>query len=189
MGTEADNQLVDAARTATESSQDWKWKDGADIRMLYDGDCPLCMREVNMLKRRDEGRGKIDYVDISFEDYSAEQNANISYEQARRRPGRLQSRMSIVQNCAALFHGFGRFNLALCTIFRSCFRPAQLIIVSVLCYICIHLFLSLLFMSRLWGKFMQYFQMGKSLQTLRFSGNNPQITNTLHTKEQFWKRS
>lgn len=26
-----------------------------DIRMLYDGDCPLCMREVNMLKNRDAG--------------------------------------------------------------------------------------------------------------------------------------
>ena len=52
-----------------------------EIRMLYDGDCPLCMREVNMLKKRDTNVGKIDFVDISSPEYEPEQNANISYEE------------------------------------------------------------------------------------------------------------
>lgn len=48
--------------------------------MLYDGDCPLCMREVNMLKKRDKKQNKIFFVDIASKDYSPASNANISYE-------------------------------------------------------------------------------------------------------------
>lgn len=41
------------------------------------------MREVNMLKRRDEGKGKIVFVDVDSPDYRPEDNAGISYEQVR----------------------------------------------------------------------------------------------------------
>eukprot|EP01025_Chloroclados_australasicus_P038102 TRINITY_DN39038_c0_g1_i1.p1 TRINITY_DN39038_c0_g1~~TRINITY_DN39038_c0_g1_i1.p1 ORF type:complete len:214 (-),score=15.01 TRINITY_DN39038_c0_g1_i1:350-904(-) len=60
--------------------QEWKpvtW----DVRMLYDGECPLCVHEVNFLKRRDQGKNKIDFVDISLTDYSPEQNQGVTYEQ------------------------------------------------------------------------------------------------------------
>eukprot|EP01025_Chloroclados_australasicus_P050982 TRINITY_DN59291_c0_g1_i1.p1 TRINITY_DN59291_c0_g1~~TRINITY_DN59291_c0_g1_i1.p1 ORF type:complete len:191 (-),score=13.88 TRINITY_DN59291_c0_g1_i1:138-710(-) len=60
----------------TQNQQQW------EIRMLYDGDCPLCMREVNFLKDRDSGKDKIDFVDISSDDYSPIDNQGISYEQA-----------------------------------------------------------------------------------------------------------
>lgn len=53
-----------------------------ELRMLYDGDCPLCMREVNMLKRRDEGQNKIDFVDIASPAYEPLDNQNISFEKA-----------------------------------------------------------------------------------------------------------
>lgn len=66
---------VDTSTRRKDTEKDW------EIRMLYDGDCPLCMREVNMLRRRDEGVGKIDFVDISSPSYEAEANANISYEE------------------------------------------------------------------------------------------------------------
>ncbi|CAJ2651909.1 unnamed protein product [Trifolium pratense] len=36
-----------------QSPKDWK------IKMLYDGDCPLCMREVNMLRERNKSYGTI----------------------------------------------------------------------------------------------------------------------------------
>ncbi|GMH39947.1 hypothetical protein BSKO_07851 [Bryopsis sp. KO-2023] len=52
------------------------------IRLLFDGDCPLCMREVDMLKNRDAGVGNIDFVDISSPDYRAEDNAGVTYEEA-----------------------------------------------------------------------------------------------------------
>lgn len=33
--------------------------------MLYDGECPLCLREVNGLRRLARGRGRVDFEDIS----------------------------------------------------------------------------------------------------------------------------
>jgi predicted DCC family thiol-disulfide oxidoreductase YuxK len=35
------------------------------IRVLYDGDCPLCSREVRFLEKRDRGRGRIHFEDIA----------------------------------------------------------------------------------------------------------------------------
>ena len=49
--------------------------------MLYDGECPLCNREVDMLRRRDAGSGKIDFVDVASPNYRAEDNHGVSYEQ------------------------------------------------------------------------------------------------------------
>lgn len=51
------------------------WK----IRMLYDGDCPLCLKEVDFLRKRDEGVGNIDFVDISSPDYLPQNNAGIDF--------------------------------------------------------------------------------------------------------------
>ena len=44
---------------------------GWQIRVLYDGDCPLCSREVAMLRRRDRGRGAIDFEDIAAQGFDA----------------------------------------------------------------------------------------------------------------------
>ena len=48
---------------------------------LYDGGCPLCLRETNFLKKKDALK-KIDFVDINKDDYSPIQFKNISYSQA-----------------------------------------------------------------------------------------------------------
>lgn len=52
------------------------------IKLLYDSECPLCMREVNFLKKRDQGRGLVQFVDIADENYSPEANGGIDYETA-----------------------------------------------------------------------------------------------------------
>ena len=50
------------------------------LTFLFDGGCPLCLREKNFLKRRDS-LNQISFVDINSEDY--EQNLfNISYSEA-----------------------------------------------------------------------------------------------------------
>ncbi|KAF3437089.1 hypothetical protein FNV43_RR19842 [Rhamnella rubrinervis] len=59
-----------------EESTRQTWK----IKMLYDGDCPLCMREVNMLRERNERYGTIKFVDISSDDYSPDENQGLNYE-------------------------------------------------------------------------------------------------------------
>ncbi|KAF5957435.1 hypothetical protein HYC85_004660 [Camellia sinensis] len=46
------------------SSENWK------IKMLYNGECPLCMRQVNMLRERNKQYGTIKFVDISSDEYS-----------------------------------------------------------------------------------------------------------------------
>jgi len=35
------------------------------IRVLYDGECPLCSREIRFLERRDRGLGRIQFEDIA----------------------------------------------------------------------------------------------------------------------------
>lgn len=51
------------------------WKPGCEIRMLYDGECSLCMKEVNFLRKRDAAAGRIDFVDIAEPSYRPEENA------------------------------------------------------------------------------------------------------------------
>ena len=53
-----------------------------EIKLLYDGECPLCLREVNFLQKRDAGRGKVAFVDIAANDYSPEENGGIDFETA-----------------------------------------------------------------------------------------------------------
>jgi predicted DCC family thiol-disulfide oxidoreductase YuxK len=52
------------------------------IKLLYDSECPLCMREVNFLRKRDGDRGLVEFVDIADENYSPEANGGIDYETA-----------------------------------------------------------------------------------------------------------
>jgi len=40
-------------------------RETAQIRVLFDGACPLCAREIRMLERLDRGRGRIAFEDIS----------------------------------------------------------------------------------------------------------------------------
>jgi len=46
---------------------------------LFDGDCPLCVREVNFLRAQDGGKGKVDLVDLAAEDYSPENNRGVDF--------------------------------------------------------------------------------------------------------------
>jgi predicted DCC family thiol-disulfide oxidoreductase YuxK len=42
-----------------------------EITVLFDGECPLCAREIAMLRRLDRGRGRIDFADIAAPDFDA----------------------------------------------------------------------------------------------------------------------
>lgn len=37
---------------------------GRDVEVFYDGDCPLCLREINMLRRKDK-QDRIRFTDIA----------------------------------------------------------------------------------------------------------------------------
>ena len=48
---------------------------------LFDGGCPLCLRETNFLKSKDD-LNKIDFIDINNKDYNPILFKNISYAEA-----------------------------------------------------------------------------------------------------------
>ncbi|CAA7021810.1 unnamed protein product [Microthlaspi erraticum] len=75
--------------------QNWK------IKMLYDGDCPLCMREVNMLRERNEKHGSIKFVDISSQDYSPEENQGLDYKTVMGQIHAIQSDGNVVKGVEA----------------------------------------------------------------------------------------
>jgi predicted DCC family thiol-disulfide oxidoreductase YuxK len=54
------------------------WK----IKLLYDGLCPLCLREVNFLTRKDAGRGIVAFVDIAELTYNPADHGNIEFAEA-----------------------------------------------------------------------------------------------------------
>ena len=71
------HEFIEAvAQSQPTSSQYWQ------IKLLYDGECPLCMREVNFLRKRDAGRGLVAFVDIADEGYAPEENGGVSFEAA-----------------------------------------------------------------------------------------------------------
>lgn len=52
------------------------------IELLYDGECPLCLREVNFLKKRDADRGLVSFVDIADDSYAPEAHGSVEFETA-----------------------------------------------------------------------------------------------------------
>ena len=49
------------------------------FEVFYDGDCPLCMREINMLQRLDRKKNNLRFTDISPADFDAESVTGLNY--------------------------------------------------------------------------------------------------------------
>jgi len=79
---------------AAEAPPSWK------VKLLFDGDCPLCVREVNFLKKKDDGRGVVAFVDISDPVYDPAANAGLDYETAMGRIHAIEADGSVVQDVA-----------------------------------------------------------------------------------------
>ncbi|MEO0459166.1 MAG: DUF393 domain-containing protein [Cyanobacteria bacterium P01_A01_bin.114] len=75
-------------------SQPWQ------IKLLYDGECPLCMREVNFLQKRDAGRGLVAFVDIAADSYQPEDNGGVDFETAMGRIHAVLPDNSVIQDVA-----------------------------------------------------------------------------------------
>lgn len=73
---------MSVAKTEFPESVEVKSSPSWQIELLYDGQCPLCVREVNFLKKRDAGRGLVAFVDIADDRYSPEAHGGIDYETA-----------------------------------------------------------------------------------------------------------
>ncbi|KAM3380962.1 putative protein, chloroplastic [Capsicum galapagoense] len=71
---------VDPVTSKKEDANDDKSPENWKIKMLYDGECPLCMREVDMLRERNKSYGTIKFLDISSDEYRPEENQGLDYE-------------------------------------------------------------------------------------------------------------
>ncbi|MEM7726544.1 MAG: DUF393 domain-containing protein [Cyanobacteria bacterium P01_A01_bin.45] len=74
------------------SNESWK------IKLLYDGECPLCLREVNFLQKRDAGRGIVNFVDIADDEYTPEKNGGVDFETAMGRIHAVLPDGSVIKN-------------------------------------------------------------------------------------------
>jgi predicted DCC family thiol-disulfide oxidoreductase YuxK len=78
----------------TNSNQASSW----EIKLLYDGDCPLCVREVNFLRQKDAGKRKVVFINIADDDYYPPHHGNIDYETAMAKIHAVLADGSIVKN-------------------------------------------------------------------------------------------
>lgn len=70
------HESVEVATVSLPEKPSWQ------IKLLYDGECPLCVREVNFLRKRDAGRGKVTFVDIADDDYTPSSHGGVDFETA-----------------------------------------------------------------------------------------------------------
>ncbi|MDM7952826.1 MAG: DUF393 domain-containing protein [Cyanobium sp. CZS 25K] len=54
----------------------------AELTLLFDGGCPLCLREVQTLRRRDQGQGRLAFVDVDDPGYDPACHGGITYADA-----------------------------------------------------------------------------------------------------------
>ena len=77
-----------------QSTPSTRWQ----IKLLYDGECPLCVREVNFLQKRDRGRGLVSFVDIAADDYDPAENGGVDFAIAMGRIHAVLVDGSVIQN-------------------------------------------------------------------------------------------
>lgn len=87
---------LSATKASSQSLDTHDWK----INLLYDGACPLCVREVNFLQKKDAGRGIVKFTDIADLDYRPEENGGVDFETAMGRIHAVRADGSIVKNVA-----------------------------------------------------------------------------------------
>ena len=83
---------------SSSNNHDWK------IKLLYDGECPLCVREVNFLTKKDAGRGIVKFVDIASLDYDPQDHAGIDFETAMGRIHGILADGTVIKNVEVFRH-------------------------------------------------------------------------------------
>lgn len=61
---------------------------GKSVEVFFDGDCPLCMREIRMLQRKDH-EGRIQFTDIASPQFEAHRYGRTQQDFMARIAGRL----------------------------------------------------------------------------------------------------
>ena len=70
------------------------------LTILYDGACPLCLREVRFLRARDRDRQRLAFVDIDDPAYDPARHAGISYREAMGRIHAIDAHGAVLRDVA-----------------------------------------------------------------------------------------
>lgn len=87
----------------------------AELTILYDGGCPLCVREVGFLRRRDERMHpqapRLAFVDIDAPDYAPERQGDISYRDAMGRIHAIDAAGAVLRDVAVFRRAYSLIGL------------------------------------------------------------------------------
>jgi predicted DCC family thiol-disulfide oxidoreductase YuxK len=88
---------------------------GAELTVLYDGACPLCCREVRLLRRRDQQHNgaepRLAFVDIDAADYEPAAHAGIDYRQAMGRIHAIRADGTVLSDLAVFRQAYALVGL------------------------------------------------------------------------------
>ncbi|MCP9838567.1 DUF393 domain-containing protein [Cyanobium sp. N.Huapi 1H5] len=83
----------------------------AELTLLFDGGCPLCLREVNTLRRRDQGVGRLAFVDVNDPAYDPARHGGITYAEAMGRMHALRSDGEVIRDVEVFRQAYGLVGL------------------------------------------------------------------------------
>jgi predicted DCC family thiol-disulfide oxidoreductase YuxK len=83
-------------QAAPNANANHSWK----INLLYDGACPLCLREVSFLQKKDAGRNLVKFTDIAALNYNPAENGGVDFETAMGRIHAVRADGTVVKNIA-----------------------------------------------------------------------------------------
>ena len=83
----------------------------ADLTLLFDGGCPLCLREVSFLSRRDRD-GRLAFVDIDASHYDPGLHQGVSYREAMGRIHAIKGDGTILRDVAVFREAYRLIGLS-----------------------------------------------------------------------------
>lgn len=85
------------------------------LTILYDGACPLCLREVKALRHRDQqrhgDRGRLAFVDIDDPGYAPDDHAGVTYREAMGRIHALTAEGEVLRDVEVFRRAYGLVGL------------------------------------------------------------------------------
>jgi len=85
------------------------------LTLLYDGGCPLCLREVKLLRSKDQERHgkqlKLAFVDIDSAEYNPDSYAGISYREAMGRIHAINAGGAVLRDVAVFQRAYDLIGL------------------------------------------------------------------------------
>jgi predicted DCC family thiol-disulfide oxidoreductase YuxK len=79
----------------------------AELTLLFDGGCPMCLREVKTLRRRDEGKGRLAFVDVDDPAYDPARYAGITYADAMGRMHAIRADGQVIHDVEVFRQAYG----------------------------------------------------------------------------------